>query len=102
MHDRSNAYLSHCSLRKTNGAGNDCNLTRKDAETLKGEGGKNFCPSGNTYKDYQDRQSKIILREYNHKRFKTLMTHGKNNVPIFTGLLTGHCRLHNHLHYEII
>jgi len=26
------------------------------------------------------------------------MTHGKNTVHILTGLLTGHCRLHSHLH----
>jgi len=26
------------------------------------------------------------------------MTYGKNTVRILTGLLTGHCRLHSHLH----
>jgi len=44
------------------------------------------------------RQSKILLLEYNHKRFKTLMTHGKNTVRISTGLITEHCRLQSHLH----
>jgi len=44
------------------------------------------------------RQAKGLLGNYNLKRFKQLISMGKNRLRILTGLLTGHCRLRSHLY----
>ena len=43
------------------------------------------------------RQAKALIQGFNHKRFKAMISIGKNQIRILTGLLTGHCKLRNHL-----
>lgn len=44
------------------------------------------------------RQAKELLGGYNRKRYDTAIKLSKNKLRILTGLLTGHCKLREHLH----
>lgn len=43
------------------------------------------------------RQAKELLGNYNRKRYEAVIKLNKNRLRILTGLLTGHCKLREHL-----
>lgn len=43
------------------------------------------------------RQAKILLGDYDRRRYRDCMAIGRNGLRVLTGILTGHCRLRGHL-----